>query len=68
VTVESVSAGRLHWNDIAGLIMSAVLADRSNAEVKNLSRRVLDGMARSARAGWWNSVPPFGYRLKVVRD
>jgi DNA invertase Pin-like site-specific DNA recombinase len=49
VIVESVSAGQLRWDDIGGLIMTAVHADRSSSEVKNLSRRVLDGMAKSAR-------------------
>jgi DNA invertase Pin-like site-specific DNA recombinase len=68
VSVESVSAGLLRLDDIGSLIMTAVLADRSSSEVKNLSRRVLDGMARSTRAASWNSVPPFGYLLRVKRD
>jgi site-specific DNA recombinase len=68
VSIESVSTGRLSWDDLGGLIMTVVYADRSRSEVRNMSRRVLDGMARSARNSWRNAGPPLGYVLKEERD
>jgi site-specific DNA recombinase len=68
ITVEAVSSGPLSWTDIGGLIMTAIHADRSSAEVKNMSRRVLDGMARSARAAFWNGEAPLGYVVREIRD
>lgn len=68
VSVESVSTGRMCWQDLAGLIMTIVHADASRAEVRNMSRRVLDGLARSVRAANWNSLPPFGFKVKEERD
>jgi site-specific DNA recombinase len=68
VSIEAVSTGRLSWDDLGGLIMTVVYADRSRSEVRNMSRRVLDGMARSARNAWRNAGPPLGYVLKEERD
>ena len=68
VSIEAVSTGRLSWDDLGGLIMTVVYADRSRSEVRNMSRRVLDGMARSARNAWRNAGPPLGYVLREERD
>jgi DNA invertase Pin-like site-specific DNA recombinase len=68
ISVESVSTGRMCWGDLAGLIMTIVHADASRTEVRNLSRRVLDGLARSIRAANWNYRPPFGFTVKEERD
>ena len=68
VSVESVSTGRMCWEDLAGLIMTIVNADSSRTEVRNMSRRVLDGLARSIRAANWNYSPPFGYKVEEERD
>jgi DNA invertase Pin-like site-specific DNA recombinase len=68
VSVESVSTGRMCWEDLAGLIMTIVHADASRAEVMNLSRRVLDAQAKSVRAANWNTLPPFGFSVKEERD
>ena len=68
VLVESVSAGPLSLEDIGSLILTAVYADRSSSEVKNLSRRVLDGMANRIRASLWLGDPPLGYDVMLLRD
>jgi site-specific DNA recombinase len=67
VAVEAVSSGPMSWDDLAGIILTVVSADRSSTEVKSMSRRVLAGMVREARAGSWHGPAPFGYR-KVKGD
>lgn len=61
VTVEAVATGAVAWNDLAGLILTVVHADKSSAEVKNLSRRVLGGMKQAAESGGWIGSTPLGY-------
>lgn len=65
VVVEAVSTGAVAWNDLAGLILTVVHADRSSAEVKNLSRRVLGTLKLTAEAGEWVGSVPLGY-VRVV--
>jgi site-specific DNA recombinase len=62
VAVEAVSSGPMSWDDLAGVLLTVIHADRSSSEVKAMSRRVLDGMAREARAADWHGPVPFGYR------
>lgn len=61
VAVEAVSTGPTNWNDLVGLILTVVNADKSSAEVKALSRRVLGGLKRSAAAGGKMGSVPTGY-------
>jgi site-specific DNA recombinase len=62
VTVDSVSAGVQDWNDLANLILATVRADRSAAEVRDMSRRVLGGCLRALGAGRLpGGTPPYGY-------
>ncbi|QDU24041.1 recombinase family protein [Urbifossiella limnaea] len=61
VSVEAVSTGPTNWNDLVGLILTVVNADKSSAEVKALSRRVLGGLRQSAAAGGKVGSIPSGY-------
>lgn len=68
VSVEAASTGAVGWNDLAGLILTVVNADKSSSEVKNLSRRVLGGMKNAAEAGGWIGSTPFGYTRLIDSD
>ena len=67
VRLETVSSGQLGWDNIAQLIMIAIHAHHSRTEVRNLSRRTMDGMAKKVRSGWWYGDVPLGYVLSEVR-
>jgi DNA invertase Pin-like site-specific DNA recombinase len=62
VSVDSVSAGVQDWSDLANLILATVRADRSAAEVRDMSRRVLGGCMRALGLGRLpGGTPPYGY-------
>ncbi len=61
VAVETVATGPMNWNDLGGMLITVVHADKSSAEVKALSRRVLGGMKQSAAAGAKVGSVPVGY-------
>jgi DNA invertase Pin-like site-specific DNA recombinase len=66
VRVDTVSAGPLDYESLAGIILSVVHADKSSGETKTLSRRTLAGMARLAKEGlWFGWICPYG--LRIVR-
>jgi site-specific DNA recombinase len=66
VKIDTVSKGPLDYGSLAGLIMMTVHAHKSEDESRDLSRRVLGGLARRALAGeWFGWVCPYG--LRVVR-
>lgn len=67
VGVDTVSKGPLDYESLAGLIMTAVHSHKAEDEVRDLSRRVLGGMAGRAREGaYFGWVAPYG--LRVLRD
>jgi site-specific DNA recombinase len=68
VRLETVSSGDLSWDTIAELIMVTIHAHHSTTEVRNMSRRTLDGMANLVRKGWWHGDVPLGYVLAEKRD
>lgn len=68
VRLETISSGDLSWHTLAELIMVAIYAHHSSEEVRNLSRRTLDGMANLVRKGWWHGDVPLGYVLTEERD
>jgi DNA invertase Pin-like site-specific DNA recombinase len=66
VLVDTVSAGPLDYESLAGIILSVVHADKASGETKNLSRRVLTGLLNKALAGsWTGGIVP--YALRRVR-
>lgn len=72
VSVETASSGPMTWDDVAGQVTTVIHAHQSGAEVRLMSRRILDAMAKAARSGSWVGPAPFGYRKvkgedKVVR-
>jgi DNA invertase Pin-like site-specific DNA recombinase len=67
VRIDTASKGPLDYDSLAGLIMMTVHAHKSEDESRDLSRRVLAGLARRAREGtYFAFMAPFG--LRVVRD
>jgi DNA invertase Pin-like site-specific DNA recombinase len=65
VRVDTASNGPLDYESLAGIILSVVHADKASGETKTLSRRVLTGLLKKARAGaWTGGIVP--YALKVV--
>jgi DNA invertase Pin-like site-specific DNA recombinase len=67
VKIDTVSKGALDYESLAGLIMMTVHAHKSEEESRDLSRRLLAGIARRAAAGdWFGWMPPFG--LRIARD
>jgi site-specific DNA recombinase len=65
VNVVSVAEGPQSWDNVVGIIQTAVHQDKNTSEVKKMSRRVLGGMLKKAAAGGWmgGSVP---YGLAVA--
>jgi DNA invertase Pin-like site-specific DNA recombinase len=64
IKVDTVTAGPLDCESLAGIILSVVHADKSSGEVKHLSRRTLGGMVRRAKDGLlfsWRC--PYGLRI-----
>ncbi len=69
VRVDTVSAGPLDYESLAGIILSVVHADKSSGETKTLSRRTLAGMARLAKDGlWFGWICPYGLRIERTID
>jgi DNA invertase Pin-like site-specific DNA recombinase len=67
VRADSVTKGLSDWDTIAGDILALVHAHKAREEVRDLSRRVLGGIALRAREGrWFGGMAPFG--LRVLRD
>ena len=62
VWLESVNEGRQDWDDMAGLIMTTIRAERSNSESSTLSRRVMTKWNMNAERGkCYLGRPPYGY-------
>jgi DNA invertase Pin-like site-specific DNA recombinase len=67
VKLDTASKGPLDYESLAGLIMMTVHASKAEDETHDLSRRVLGGIARKAKAGaWFGWAPPYG--LRMVRE
>jgi DNA invertase Pin-like site-specific DNA recombinase len=67
VRLDTASKGPLDYDSLAGLIMMTVHSHKAEDESRDLSRRVLGGMADRARRGaYFGWVAPFG--LRVLRD
>jgi site-specific DNA recombinase len=67
VKIDTASKGPLDYESLAGLIMLTVHSHKSEDESRDLSRRVLGGMAKKAKAGlWFGWIAPYG--LRVVRE
>jgi site-specific DNA recombinase len=64
VWLETVSQGRINWDDFAGRIVYSVQQEAKHGYLRDLSRNVNRGMLSAARQGLWMSAPPFGYRLE----
>jgi hypothetical protein len=69
VQVDTVTKGLQDWKTLAGLILAAIDAHKSSEEVRDLSRRVLGGMARLAREGrFFGWIRPYGLRVEKTID
>jgi DNA invertase Pin-like site-specific DNA recombinase len=67
VGIDTASNGPLDYDDLAGLLMTAIHAHKSEDETRKLSRRVLGEMGLRAREGrWFGWMAPYG--LRVQRD
>jgi site-specific DNA recombinase len=67
VKIDTASKGLLDYQSLAGLILLTVHAHKSEDESRDLSRRVLGGIARRALAGeWYGWLAPYG--LRIVRE
>jgi site-specific DNA recombinase len=67
VGIDTASNGPLDYDDLAGLLMTAIHAHKSEDESRKLSRRTLGEMGLRAREGrWFGWMAPFG--LRVLRD
>ena len=63
IWLESVSEGRQDWDDMAGLIMTTIRAEKSNSESANLGRRILSKWCLMASKGeCYLGRQPYGYR------
>jgi DNA invertase Pin-like site-specific DNA recombinase len=66
VRIDTASKGPLDYDSLAGIIMMTVHAHKSEDEARDLSRRVMGGQARRAKAGaLFVGIVPYG--LRVVR-
>jgi site-specific DNA recombinase len=69
VRVDTVSAGPLDYESLAGIILSVVHADKASAEPRHLSRRTLGGMIHLAKEGlWFGWICPYGLRVERIID
>jgi DNA invertase Pin-like site-specific DNA recombinase len=67
VTLDTASKGPIDYGSLAGIIMMTVHAHKASEESMDLSRRVLGGIARRAKAGdWFGWMAPYG--LRIIRD
>ena len=66
VWLESVNEGRQDWDDMAGLIMATIRAEKSNSESSTLGRRVLSKWNLRAEQGkCFLGRQPYGYKYLV---
>jgi DNA invertase Pin-like site-specific DNA recombinase len=67
IKIDTASKGLLDYESLAGLILLAVHAHKSEDESRDLSRRSLGGIARRALAGtYFGWMAPYG--LRIERD
>ena len=67
VWIETVAQGRLSFEDLAGWLQASIIQYAKNAYLKDLSRNVLSGQAKSAAMGYWpGGHAPHGYRVQPV--
>jgi DNA invertase Pin-like site-specific DNA recombinase len=64
IYLETVSQGKIDWEDFAGRIIYSVTQEGKNAYLRDLSRNVTRGqLAKAKRGEWLGGKPPYGYRL-----
>ncbi len=64
IRLETVADGRINWDDFAGRLMYVVRQEGKHAYLRDLSRNVIRGQLRAAKAGKWMGGPaPYGYDL-----
>jgi DNA invertase Pin-like site-specific DNA recombinase len=64
VTLDCVAEGPQRWDDLAQLILMTVRSDKSQAESKTRSYRVLTGMNKAAKEGRVLGPCPYGYSVE----
>jgi site-specific DNA recombinase len=66
VTLDSVAEGVQDWDELYGIIMTAVRQDKSKQETVTLGRRTATGQAKKALEGkMFSGRAPFGYTYKL---